>query len=70
MGERIEFPSNGTPGAATWPSRREVRPAPSGVLVLQEWWGLVDQITRTCDRFAGAGFTALAPDLYHGTESR
>ena len=38
-----------------------------GVVVLQEWWGLVDQITRTCDRFAEAGFTALAPDLYHGT---
>ena len=38
-----------------------------GIIVLQEWWGLVDQIKRTCDRFAGAGFTALAPDLYHGT---
>ena len=35
--------------------------------MLQEWWGLVDQIKRTCDRFADAGFTALAPDLYHGT---
>ena len=29
--------------------------------------GAVDQITRTCDRFAEAGFTALAPDLYQGT---
>ncbi len=38
-----------------------------GVIVLQEWWGLVDQITRTCDRFADEGFVALAPDLYHGT---
>ena len=27
----------------------------------------MDQIKRTCDRFAEAGFTALAPDLYHGT---
>ncbi len=35
--------------------------------MLQEWWGLVDQIKRTCDRLADAGFTALAPDLYHGT---
>jgi carboxymethylenebutenolidase len=34
--------------------------------VLQEWWGLVEQIKRTCDRFADAGFTALAPDLYDG----
>ena len=39
----------------------------AGIVVLQEWWGLVDQIKRTCDRFAEAGFTALAPDLYHGT---
>ena len=41
-----------------------------GIMVLQEWWGLVDQIKRTCDRFADAGFTALAPDLYHGTTVR
>ncbi|MDQ1361928.1 MAG: carboxymethylenebutenolidase [Acidimicrobiaceae bacterium] len=37
------------------------------MIVIQEYWGLVDQITRTCDRFAAEGFTALAPDLYHGT---
>ena len=40
-------------------------PAP-GVLVLQEWWGLVPQIKSVCDRLAAAGFVALAPDLYHG----
>jgi carboxymethylenebutenolidase len=38
-----------------------------GVLVIQEWWGLVPHITDVCDRFAAEGFTALAPDLYHGT---
>jgi carboxymethylenebutenolidase len=37
-----------------------------GVLVIQEWWGLVPQIKRVCDRLAGEGFTALAPDLFHG----
>jgi len=37
-----------------------------GLLVLQEWWGLVPQIKDTCDRLAGEGFVALAPDLYHG----
>lgn len=37
-----------------------------GVLVLQEWWGLVPQIRSVCDRFARAGFVALAPDLYRG----
>ncbi len=37
-----------------------------GVVVLQEWWGLVDHIKDVCDRFASEGFVALAPDLYHG----
>ena len=44
------------PGAAPGP----------GVIVIQEWWGLVDHIEDVCDRFAAAGFVALAPDLYHG----
>jgi carboxymethylenebutenolidase len=37
-----------------------------GVLVLQEWWGLVPNIRDVCDRLARAGFVALAPDLYRG----
>lgn len=37
-----------------------------GIVVLQEWWGLNDQIKGVADRFADAGFTALAPDLYEG----
>lgn len=37
-----------------------------GVLVIQEWWGLVDHIRDVCDRFARDGFVALAPDLYRG----
>lgn len=37
-----------------------------GVIVLQEWWGLVGHITDVADRFAAVGFTALAPDLYRG----
>jgi carboxymethylenebutenolidase len=37
-----------------------------GIVVIQEWWGLSDQIKGLCDRFALAGFDALAPDLYKG----
>jgi len=37
-----------------------------GVVVIQEWWGLQEQIKAMCDRFALAGFDALAPDLYDG----
>ena len=35
-------------------------------MVIQEWWGLVDHIKDVCDRFAAAGYVALAPDLSHG----
>ena len=37
-----------------------------GVVVIQEWWGLVDHIKDVCDRLADQGFVCLAPDLYHG----
>jgi carboxymethylenebutenolidase len=37
-----------------------------GVIVLQEWWGLVPHIKDVAERFAALGFVALAPDLYHG----
>ena len=39
------------------------RPA---VVVIQEWWGLNDQICGVADRFARNGYNALAPDLYQG----
>jgi len=60
----IEFPSNGsTAGGYLAVPESGIGP---GVVVIQEWWGLVDHIKDVCDRFAAAGFVALAPDLYHG----
>lgn len=40
-----------------------------GVLVIQEWWGLVDHIRDVCDRLARQGLVALAPDLYRGDQT-
>jgi carboxymethylenebutenolidase len=37
-----------------------------GVIVLHSWWGLNPFFRSLCDRFAKAGFVALAPDLYSG----
>jgi carboxymethylenebutenolidase len=37
-----------------------------GVVVIQEWWGLNDQIRGVADRLAHAGYVALVPDLYRG----
>src|SRR5687767_15859162 len=63
-GSMVKFPSNGgttdaylaTPASGKGP----------GVLVIQEWWGLVGHIKNVCDRLATEGFSALAPDMYHG----
>jgi carboxymethylenebutenolidase len=67
-GQMVRFASNGgtddgylaTPSSGSGP----------GVVVIQEWWGLVPHIQEVCDRFAGEGFVALAPDLYHGQQTR
>jgi carboxymethylenebutenolidase len=64
MGKMVQFPSNGgnTSGYLATPSSGKG----PGIIVIQEWWGLVDHIKRVCDRFAAEGFSALAPDMYHG----
>ena len=41
-------------------------PGAPGLVVLQEWWGLNDQIRGVADRYAAAGYVALVPDLYRG----
>ncbi|MFN2616848.1 MAG: dienelactone hydrolase family protein [Thermoleophilaceae bacterium] len=60
----IEFEANGgtAPGYLAVPDGG----TGPGVVVMQEWWGLEDHIKDICDRFAGEGFLALAPDLYRG----
>ena len=65
MGEMVEFPSNGGTGGGYLAPAHEGG-AGLGIIVIQEWWGLVDHIVDVCERFAAEGFTALAPDLYHG----
>src|SRR5262245_48587371 len=37
-----------------------------GIVVIQEWWGVNDQIKEVADRLAVAGYRALVPDLYRG----
>jgi carboxymethylenebutenolidase len=60
----ISFKANGhdTQGYVALPSDGKG----PGVVVIQEWWGLVPQIKGVCDGLAREGFVALAPDLYHG----
>lgn len=37
-----------------------------GVVVIQEWWGINDQIRGVADRYAEQGYRALVPDLFRG----
>jgi carboxymethylenebutenolidase len=67
MGERINFKANGA--STSGYLARPARPGP-GIIVIQEWWGLVPHIEHVADRFAGEGFFALAPDLYHGQTTK
>lgn len=60
----VQFASNGTQAQGYLALPESGRGV--GVVVIQEWWGLVDHIREVCDRFAQQGFVALAPDLYHG----
>jgi carboxymethylenebutenolidase len=68
MGEMVSYRSNGgtSEGYLALPAGGASGPA---VVVIQEWWGLVPHITSVADRFAAAGFVALAPDLYHGVST-
>ncbi|MCC6627611.1 MAG: dienelactone hydrolase family protein [Chloroflexi bacterium] len=64
MGDTITFPTNGRAGSG-YLARASAASAP-GVIVIQEWWGVNRHIKAVADRLAAAGYTALAPDLYHG----
>ena len=64
MGSMISF--NRPDGAAVQGYLAESAGARGAVVVIQEWWGLNDQIRGVADRIARAGYTALVPDLYRG----
>ena len=64
MGSMISFQR---PDGQAVPGYLAESPGARGaVVVIQEWWGLNDQIRGVADRVARAGFTALVPDLYRG----
>ncbi len=66
MGTKVSFarPDLKTlEGYLAEPDNTEGAPA---VVVIQEWWGLNDQIRGVADRLAAAGYRALVPDLYRG----
>jgi carboxymethylenebutenolidase len=59
----VSFSSAAGPAAGYLARPGQGRP---GLIVLQEWWGLVPHIKDVVGRFAAQGYVAMAPDLYHG----
>jgi carboxymethylenebutenolidase len=68
MSQRVEFPSNGHTCTGYF-AAPESGQGPA-VVVIQEWWGLVPHIEDLVNRFATAGFCAVAPDLFHGKTTK
>ncbi len=64
MGKMIDFQRPDGSSCRGWLA--EAGAGKAGVVVIQEWWGLNDQICGIADRFARAGYNALAPDLFKG----
>jgi carboxymethylenebutenolidase len=68
MGQRVSFPSNGHECQGYFAAPQSGKGG--AVVVIQEWWGLVPHIEDLVERFAAAGFVAIAPDLYHGKTTK
>ena len=66
-GKIVEYPADSR--TASGYLATPALPAAPALVVIQEWWGLVDHIRDLVDRFAAAGFVTIAPDLYHGEQT-
>ena len=66
MGKMIEIRRPDGSTCPAWSSEGDVAATAPSLVVIQEWWGLNEQIKKTADRFASAGYRALVPDLYRG----
>ena len=53
----------GTEAFVSWPAGKAAAP---GIVVVQEWWGLNNQIRDVARRLSREGYVAIVPDLYHG----
>jgi carboxymethylenebutenolidase len=66
MGSIISYKRpDGQTANAYFAKQTEIENAPA-IVVIQEWWGLNDQIKAVADKLAVAGYQVLVPDLYRG----
>jgi len=64
MGDMVTYPNAG--GTADGYLALPPDGQGPGLILVQEWWGLVGHIRDVADRFAADGFVVLAPDFYRG----
>ncbi len=68
MGRMVSFRANGRAADGYLATPKGGRGP--GIVLIQEYWGLVDHIKDLAERFSHAGFLVLAPDLYHGQQAK
>src|SRR5438132_916189 len=66
MGNMVEFKRPDGKTCNGYYAEPEQGSKAPGLVVIQEWWGLNDQIKGVADRVAKTGYRALVPDLYRG----
>ncbi len=66
MGTMISFKRPDGKSVNGYLAEPAAKAAAPGIVVIQEWWGLNDQIKGVAERLAKAGYRAVVPDLYRG----
>src|SRR3977135_1187172 len=66
MGKMIEFKRPDGKSVNGYLAEPKAGSKAPGMVVIQEWWGMNDQIKGVADKLAAAGYRALVPDLYRG----
>jgi len=66
MGQMISFKRPDGASVQGYLAEPKGGAAAPAMVVIQEWWGLNDQIKGVADKLAGEGYRALVPDLYRG----
>ncbi len=66
MGDIVQFDCPGGGSASGYLATPAAGDDAPGLIVIQEWWGMNEQIKKVADRYAGEGYRALVPDLYKG----
>ncbi len=66
MGNMINYTRPDGKSVAGYLAEPAAGPSAPAIVVIQEWWGLNDQIKGVADKLAAQGYRALVPDLYRG----